>query len=280
MHFANFNDNVAPQEGPGDDEAFGEGEWPFGGHGEPDDYAGEYSFGGPADALPPVPGLFIDGVGTLSVPLSNAQAEELVAQCEKSPFGRRLDTLMDESVRKSWQLPPDQITFQNPQWQAGVEELSEIIAGRFGYKGVPMQCKLYKLLVYGEGGHFVKHQDTEKEDGMVATLVVQLPSFHEGGNLVVYRGGEVKHRHDFAMHYADAEHALEKVTTKGFRLALVYSVCLPPDMRHLMRSNDQSLSDELGGIIGSMGNENEDSSFALMLSHEYTERSIDGLGAR
>ncbi|EGZ25987.1 hypothetical protein PHYSODRAFT_326935 [Phytophthora sojae] len=240
MHFANFNDNVAPQEGPGDDEAFGEGEWPFGGHGEPDDYAGEYSFGGPADALPPVPGLFIDGVGTLSVPLSNAQAEELVAQCEKSPFGRRLDTLMDESVRKSWQLPPDQITFQNPQWQAGVEELSEIIAGRFGYKGVPMQCKLYKLLVYGEGGHFVKHQDTEKEDGMVATLVSDgMAAF------VPY----------YAVHYADAEHALEK------------------EQRPILERR-------YGGIIGSMGNENEDSSFALMLSHEYTERSIEGLGAR
>ncbi|KAG6955036.1 hypothetical protein JG688_00012067 [Phytophthora aleatoria] len=70
---------------------------------------------------------------------------------------------------------------------------------------------------------------------MIATLVVQPPSLHEGGDLVVYRDGEEKHRHDFgkaagtatylthyAVHYADAEHAVEKVT-KGYRLALVYS---------------------------------------------------------
>ncbi|KAG6612798.1 uncharacterized protein IUM83_03445 [Phytophthora cinnamomi] len=94
------------------------------------------------------------------------------------------------------------------------------------YKGVPTQCLLYKLLVYGEGGHFVKHQDTEKEDGMVAALVVQMPNVHEGGDLVVYRRGEEKYRHDFgksdgtapylphyAVHYADAEHSLEQVTS-------------------------------------------------------------------
>ncbi|KAK1945972.1 hypothetical protein P3T76_003020 [Phytophthora citrophthora] len=98
-----------------------------------------------------------------------------------------------------------------------------------------MACILYKLLVYEEGGHFVKHQDTKKEEGMIATLVIQSPSLHEGGDLVVYGGGEIKHRHDFgkadgtatylphyAVHYADAEHALETVT-KGYRLALVYS---------------------------------------------------------
>lgn len=32
---------------------------------------------------------------------------------------------------------------------------------------------------------------------MIATLVVQLPSLHEGGDLVVYRGGDVRYRHDF-----------------------------------------------------------------------------------
>jgi hypothetical protein len=104
---------------------------------------------------------------------------------------------MDKSVRKSWQLAPDQVTFQNPQWQSGMNKMAVMIADRLGYQGIPLKCVLYKLLVYGEGGHFVKHQDTEKEDGMVATLVIQPPSLHEGGDLVVYRDGKVKHRHDF-----------------------------------------------------------------------------------
>ncbi|KAJ8569204.1 hypothetical protein ON010_g6058 [Phytophthora cinnamomi] len=115
--------------------------------------------------------------------------------------GTALDTMMDEKARKSWQLAPSQVSFKNPQWQNGVDQLRETIAG----------------------GHFVKHQDMEKEDGMVATLVVQLPSEHEGGDLVVYQGGKDVQRHDFgkgegsaaflshyAVHYADAEHSLEK----------------------------------------------------------------------
>jgi predicted 2-oxoglutarate/Fe(II)-dependent dioxygenase YbiX len=247
---------------------FGNGKWPFGGQGGPndvpsptgagcmkisevlasaDEQAGEYSFGGVGDTLPAPPGLLVGGVGMLRFPLGETQAQELIAQCKKSPFGHNMDTKMDESVRKSWQLQPDQLELKNPSWQTGIAELTEQIARRLGYKGVPLQAVLYKLLVYGEGGHFLKHQDTEKEDGMIATLVVQPPSAHEGGDLVVYRNGGVQHRHDFgkaagtaaylphyAVHYADAEHSLEKVT-KGFRLALVYSVCLPASMRHLKR---------------------------------------------
>uniref|UniRef100_H3GL27 Fe2OG dioxygenase domain-containing protein n=1 Tax=Phytophthora ramorum TaxID=164328 RepID=H3GL27_PHYRM len=184
---------------------------------------------------------------------------------------------------------PDQVDIKNPLWHSGMDTLSEVIAGRLGYKGVPLQCKLYKLLVYGEGGQFVKHQDTEKEDGMVATLVVQLPSLHEGGDLVVYRGGKEVQRHDFgkkdgtaaylpqyAVHYADAEHGLEKVT-KGYRLVLVYSICLPPAMRHLMKSSDDSLGEELGSFISGM--EADENSFALLLAHEYTEKSIEEFGS-
>lgn len=108
-----------------------------------------------------------------------------------------METKTDESVRKSWQLEADQVEIKNPLWQTGVDKLTETIASRLGYKGVPLRCVLYKVLVYGEGGHFLNHQDTEKEDGMIATLVVQPPSTHEGGDLVVYRGEEVEHRHDF-----------------------------------------------------------------------------------
>ncbi|KAE9272669.1 hypothetical protein PF008_g30045, partial [Phytophthora fragariae] len=246
------------------------GEWPFGGDGDPEDVhvptgpacikinellasadenAGEYSFGGRADTLPVAPGLVVDGVGSISLPLGQEQAEKLIAKCEKSPFGHNYDTKMDENIRKSWQLAPDQVEITNTLWVPGLQELTQNIARRLGYESVPLQCSLYKMLIYGEGGHFVKHQDTEKEDGMIATLVVQLPSIHEGGDLVVYRGGKERYRHDFgkaegtaaffphyAVHYADAQHSLEEVT-KGYRLALVYSICLPATMRHLEKDS-------------------------------------------
>ncbi|KAL3667271.1 hypothetical protein V7S43_007503 [Phytophthora oleae] len=122
---------------------------------------------------------------------------------------------------------------------------------------------------------------------MIATLVVQPPSAHEGGDLVVFRGGKERYRYDFgkeddraaflthfAVHYADAEHALEKVT-KGFRLALVYSLCLPPTMRHLERDPSLPTCDDLADAISEMASEKE--SLALLLSHEYTKKSIEKL---
>ncbi|POM61456.1 hypothetical protein PHPALM_29522 [Phytophthora palmivora] len=69
-----------------------------------------------------------------------------------------MSTKMDEN------LHPDRLEIKHPSWQTGIDKLTEIIASRLGYKGIPLQCVLYKLLVYGEGGHFIKHQDTEKED--------------------------------------------------------------------------------------------------------------------
>ncbi|KAJ8542678.1 hypothetical protein ON010_g12132 [Phytophthora cinnamomi] len=288
---------------------FEEGEWPFGGDGEPEDVlvpigaactkineilasadesAGEYSFGGRADTLPVAPGLVINGVGEIGVPLGQEQAEKLIAKGEKSPFGHNYDTKMDENVRKSWQIAPDQVEIANPLWAAGLEELTAMIAQRLGYDSVPLLCFLYKLLVYGEGGHFVKHQDTEKEDGMIATLVVQLPSSHEGGDLVVYRGGKERYRHDFgkaegtaaffphyAVHYADAQHALEEVT-KGYRLALVYSICLPTTMRHLEKDSNAPTSDDLMDAISEMEEGKE--SLALLLEQEYSPKSIGKLG--
>ncbi|ETL82747.1 hypothetical protein L917_17142, partial [Phytophthora nicotianae] len=41
--------------------------------------AGEYSFGGQADTLPVAPGLFVDRVGCIALPLCDEQAEKLIA---------------------------------------------------------------------------------------------------------------------------------------------------------------------------------------------------------
>ncbi|GMF39508.1 unnamed protein product [Phytophthora fragariaefolia] len=291
------------------EEDFGSIEWPFAARGELDDvptpagaacneisdvlggaseHSGDYSFGGHAELLPPVPGHFVHGVGPVPVPLWEERARKLIDKCHKSPFGLNMDTKVDERVRRSWQLAPDQVQFKNPQWGAGIRKMAAITE-RLGYKGVPLQCRLYKLLVYGEGGHFLKHQDTEKEDGMIATLVVQPPSLHQGGDLLVYRDGQVKHRHDFgkaedtasylphyAVHYADAEYSVEEVT-QGYRLALVYSICLPPTMRHLERNPNKPMSVALAEAIERM--KPGDDCFALLLSHEYTQKSIKGFGA-
>jgi hypothetical protein len=41
------------------------------------------------------------------------------------------------------------------------------------------------MLVYEKGQFFVAHQDSEKNDAMIGTLVVTLPSAYTGGTLLV-----------------------------------------------------------------------------------------------
>ena len=66
------------------------------------------------------------------------------------------------------------------------------------------------MLVYGK--ILLPHQDSEKDDAMVGTLVVSLPSAHTGGELVVEHGGESvtyrapKEELSFVAFYADCRH--------------------------------------------------------------------------
>ncbi|KAG2774980.1 hypothetical protein Pcac1_g14413 [Phytophthora cactorum] len=76
-------------------------------------------------------------------------------------------------------------------------------------------------------------------------------------------------------HYPNAEYTVEKVT-KGYRLALVYSLCLPAVMRHHEKIHDVPLSEDLANAISSM--DSEDDSFALVLSHEYIDTRIESVG--
>uniref|UniRef100_K3WA42 Uncharacterized protein n=1 Tax=Globisporangium ultimum (strain ATCC 200006 / CBS 805.95 / DAOM BR144) TaxID=431595 RepID=K3WA42_GLOUD len=149
-----------------------------------------------------------------------------------------------------------------------MDVLTVSIANRMGYDRIPLQCVPYKLL------------DTEKEDGMIATLVVQLPLTHKGDDLVVYQ--DVKeYRHDFgkadgtaafanhfAVHYADAVHALEEVKN-GYHVVLVYSVCLLSKIRHLKRKQDGS---DVETMIEAMKHVEEP--FTLLFCHEHTDKSI------
>jgi hypothetical protein len=95
-----------------------------------------------------------------------------------------------------------------------------------------VQAHLHKLLVYPPGGHFKPHRDTEKEKGMFATLVIQLPSAFTGGKFLVRHGNtevavesDVKSADSFryAAFFADCEHEIKEVTS-GHRVALAYNV--------------------------------------------------------
>jgi hypothetical protein len=288
-----------------DIEDFRNGKWPFGSEGKPEDVpapsgavfktiskllgqvgrrAGEYSVGGEADSLPAIPGLVLDGVGPISVPLNEQQARVLDDSALSTPALAK----SVESAPKSWNIHPQSLQIQNPAWRSGVRNLVGGIATRLGYEGVSMECKLRKLLIHGEGGAFIHRSGAKMEDSVRATLMVQLPSVYEGGDLVVYRKGDEKTRHDlgkaqskcaylphFVASCSDAEFELEKVTT-GYRLVLVYEVGLPANLPQLEQVSKMPVSEDLAASIGQM--EPDEGSFALLLTHDYTSKTIEELG--
>lgn len=179
----------------------------------------------------PVVRIAVDGVGTLGLPIPAAQARALIERATPAPYGKGDKTLVDPKVRRCWQLPAESVHANDPRWSAALDTITGAALAGLGVTG-KVRAELYKLLVYDEGSFFLEHRDTEKSAGMFATLVVVLPSEHEGGELVVRHqdreatldlsGADVGLVR-FAAFYADCLHELRPVR-RGYRVALVYNL--------------------------------------------------------
>ena len=130
------------------------------------------------DAELPNPGLQINNLGRIGLPLSEHDAKAIIFEARQSPFGRGDQTLVDQTVRKSWELNPTQFQQRNPAWQDAIQNIVSTV-----YESLDLMCgssnvraELYKLLLYERGAFFRKHQDSEKAPGMFGTLAICLPS--------------------------------------------------------------------------------------------------------
>lgn len=234
------------------------------------------------------PQIRVDDGEELAFPLSSVQAQQLIEQAEAAPYGQGAETVFDESVRKSWQLDASQLSIESEGWQAFLRKLLLRITKDLGVEGA-VDAELYKLLLYGEGGHFKAHRDTEKLDAMFGTLIIKLPSRHEGGMLHIRHAGEavtvdfsdVLHTYDFqyAALFADCEHEVTPVTD-GYRCCLVYNLVLQQgDPERLncavaaqaARLQPYLMSEEFGDV---------DEPQIVLLEHQYTETNFSLIGLK
>jgi len=192
--------------------------------------AGDFFVNGTVEI--PLPKVEIAGVGVLSFPVPDAQTQQLIQQATRAPYGRGEDTILDESVRKVWQLTPEKVRIGGKSWASNFDGLLKQVIAGLGCEGMNVSAELYKLLVYDTGGFFKAHRDTEKTGGMFGTLVLVLPAAHRGGELVVRHAGremtvelssaEISEL-VFAAFYADCEHEVRPIT-EGNRVCLVYNL--------------------------------------------------------
>jgi len=180
-------------------------------------------------------GLEVENIGSIGLPLIKSQAEAIIEQCHQAPFGRGEQTVVDTDVRRVWELEPAQFSISNPQWEKSLADIIKLTKDELGLSDSQVVHEIYKLLLYQQGDFFVPHRDTEKMDNMFATLVVVLPSKHEGGELIINHDGQSKtfnfggeasnHTIAYAAFYADCEHEVKPVT-EGYRLCLIYNLAL------------------------------------------------------
>ena len=100
--------------------------------------------------------------------------------------------MVNQTVRKSWELSPTHFQLRNPAWQGTIQNIVKSVYQSFELScGIDsVRAELYKPLLYEEGALFRSHQDSEKAPGMFGTLVVCLSSWHEGGLLKLKHNGK------------------------------------------------------------------------------------------
>lgn len=246
---------------------------------------GDFYTAGTAEAF--APGLEVQGVGVIALPLVSHQAAELIAMAQRAPFGRGEETLVDTEVRRVWQIAPDKVHIHGSNWARSLQGVVARTAEGLGVGGT-VEADFYKLLVYDQGSFFVSHRDTEKAPGMFATLVVVLPSIYTGGELVVRhrdRAVTLEMRAPdpsevaYAAFYADCPHEVLPVTS-GCRLTLVYNL-LRREAGHVPQppsytAEQESVTDLLGQWAEATGAADDPSPRKVIypLEHAYTPAEL------
>ncbi|KAK9422234.1 putative Prolyl 4-hydroxylase alpha subunit Fe(2+) 2OG dioxygenase domain-containing protein [Seiridium unicorne] len=132
------------------------------------------------------PGLEVDSI-SVPLPLTARDVEALKVACSQATFGRGDKTLF---------------RLTNPAWPTYLHQLSRYAADKLGM--ITVRVEQYKLLLYEEGSFFKRHKNSEKVAGTIGTLVICLPSKHEGGDVHLSLG--------------DKSHKFSTSTTSAFDL--------------------------------------------------------------
>lgn len=232
-------------------------------------------------------GLEVAGVGPVGLPLRAPQVKRLISVARPALFGRREQTLSDTSVRDTWQILPDQISLAGPSWSSLLSGALEHFRDALGLPSATrLRAEPHAMLVYGKGQFFLPHQDSEKDDAMVGTLVLSLPSAHTGGELIVeHAGREYAYRASktdltLVAFYADCRHQVTPVRT-GYRVTLTFNLLAEPGTSAEASGPLAELAQSLGRHFGSpakprYGTRELDSPTRLvyLLDHEYTQRGL------
>lgn len=115
-----------------------------------------------------LPGISIDPVGLVRLPLSQEDADALIQISRLAAFGDGSKTVVDTSIRRTWEIDGTAVNFLNPQWQSCLEQIVESVAEELGIPGGSsrVEAEFYKALLYEPGAMFKAHKEYVRRDSM------------------------------------------------------------------------------------------------------------------
>ncbi|KAE8241643.1 hypothetical protein A4X13_0g7327 [Tilletia indica] len=191
------------------------------------------SFSGKAECLPSLPGLFIEGIGHVALPILSSFQAEAIAQVASPKDQTRSDAFEEVEASK--------VRFENPEWQRGVNRTIEMATSRLGLPHTTLSAQLCGLKLFRRSNTPTRQQGRREHPNHFCTLIIQLPSLREGGNVLVHKldnkspkvyslGDDeeksARYGCSFALRDAEADFSITPIK-HGYSLFLEYAVLWP-----------------------------------------------------
>lgn len=238
--------------------------------------SGQFVSSGTTDFV--LPGLSIQNIGEIAFPIHADQIKKIIQHARQAPFGKGSETLVDISVRNTWEIDADEVTTNNPAWSALLHKVIKNVKKELGIPDNTIRAEIHKFLIYEEGGHFARHKDTEKGKDMFGSLIIYLPSEYTGGELVVeFEKDEVvvdfsrisPYEIGYAAFYADCDHEVKPVRS-GYRVCLTYNLYLDKSEHKVDLVSVRNASIGVERALKASTENHPHSPVIVLLDHQYT----------
>eukprot|EP01084_Bolivina_argentea_P227723 384647_1 len=124
---------------------------------------------GGQSSLPSTPGLYIEGIGSIPLPICDQQLSTLLSLHSKSS--------------NCLELQPSQFHFANPNWNKNMQQLLQSIAISLGCNHETLhniEAHLDSLLICNTGGHFPQlSNNTNTKHVIFSKVIIQIPSTYK-----------------------------------------------------------------------------------------------------
>eukprot|EP01083_Nonionella_stella_P092182 257952_1 len=217
------------------------------------------TYGSRSDVLPLIPGLHINDIGHVPLPISDAQVKLLLSS---------ENTANAQAIHPPFAFNAEQFHFKNPKWNKRIQKLMHSVSVELGCDRKTVQyvkVRRDKLLIYDKDTDVAQTTDTDELDGVFAKIVIQLPSdyaINDNNPVLMVKHGDISQAFYFgrsdsqyniylaAFLSSGLQEETRNVIQNGTRIVVTYHLCWNGP-RHLMPAiaNIDTITNDVDKIL-------------------------------